>query len=84
MRNLKINKKGKGAELELNSDFYPEHVLRKVAKDFGKIFKVDIEKGDGKFVIMLKPKLKRMGIEEATYEFVNYLLAEVKNDTVKV
>ncbi|MCK4335473.1 MAG: HxsD-like protein [Candidatus Aenigmarchaeota archaeon] len=84
MRNLKINKKGKRAELELSRDFYPEHVLRKAAKDFVKVFDVDIKGKKGKFVITLKPKLKKMGIEEATYEFVNYLLAEAKNDMVRL
>lgn len=84
MRNLKINKKGKKAELELNHDFYPEHVLRKAAKDFGKIFDVDIEENGKKFVITLKLRGNKTGIEEATYEFVNYLLAEVKNDMVRL
>lgn len=84
MRNLKINKKGKRAELELNRDFYPEHVLRKSAKDFRKVFYVDIKEKGEKFAITLKVRRNKTGIEEAAYEFLNYLLAEVKNDIVKV
>ena len=84
MKNLKINRKRKRAELELSRDFYPERVLRKSAKDFGKVFDIDIEESEGKFIITLKPKLSKMGIEEGVYEFVNYLLAEVKNDMVRL
>lgn len=84
MRNLKINRKRERAELELNRDFYPEHVLRKSARDFGKVFNVDIEERRGKFIITLKLRENKTGVEEATYEFLNYLLAEVKNDMVKV
>jgi 5S rRNA maturation endonuclease (ribonuclease M5) len=84
MRNLRINRNEKKAELELNCDFYPEHILRKVVKDFRKIFDADIEKRKGKFAVTLKFKGNKAGIEEASYEFVNYLLAEVKNDIVRV
>ncbi|UCC91387.1 MAG: HxsD-like protein [Candidatus Aenigmatarchaeota archaeon] len=82
MRNLKVNRKR--AELELNSDFYPESALRKAAKDFGINFRVDIKGGEGKFVVTLEPKLKRISTEEAAYEFMNYVLAEVKKGMVKV
>lgn len=84
MRNLKVNKKGEEAELELNSVFYPEQVLSKVTKDFGKIFNVDIERKGEKFKIKLKLKRKNVKIEEAIYDFLNYLLAEVKNDVVRL
>lgn len=84
MRNLKVNKKGRRAELELNPDFYPEHVLRKAAKDFGKVFDADIQESGEKFVITLNIKSKDIEIEKGVLEFVNYLLAEVKNDMVKV
>lgn len=84
MKNLKISKRGKRTELELSCDFYPERIIRKAAKDFGKILKADIEEKGGKFVITLKPKRKGIELEKATYEFMNYLLAEVKNETVRV
>ncbi len=84
MRNLEISRKRRTAELELNCDFYPEHILRKAAKDFRKTFNVDIERRNGKFFTKLKLKGNEIGIEEATYDFINYLLAEVKNDMVKV
>jgi len=84
MKNLKISKKRKRAELELNRDFYPEHILRKSAEDFGKVFNVDIEEREGKFIITLKLRGNKTGVEEATYEFLNYLLAEVKNDMVRL
>lgn len=82
MRNLKISRKR--AELELSRDFYPEHVLRKAAKDFGKVLGFNIEESGEKFVVTLKPKQNKIGVEEGAYEFVNYLLAEVKNDMVKM
>ena len=84
MRNLKIDKKEKKAELELNSDFYQEDVLREVVKDFGEVFVADIKKSRGKFNITLKLKSSEVGIEEAAYNFLNYLLAEVKNNMAGV
>ena len=84
MRNLKINKKRKESELELNCDFYPEHVLRSVTKDFGEIFNVNIERKYEKFDVKLKLKVKKIEIEKATYDFLNYLLAKVKNDRIGV
>jgi hypothetical protein len=84
MRNLKINKKTGKSELELRCDFYPEHILRKTAKDFRKIFNVNIEKMGGKYIVTLKSKENKIEIEKATYEFMNYLLAEVKNEAVRL
>jgi hypothetical protein len=82
MRNLKIDKKGKRAELELRHDFYPGHVIRKVADDFRKVADVRIKKMDGNVLVTLNLKVSDVRIEEITYNFINYLLAEVKNNRV--
>jgi hypothetical protein len=84
MKNLKIDKKERKAELELNRDFYPENVLRKALRDFGEVFDADVEYGEEKIVVNLRLKTSKVNIEEAMNEFVNYLLAEVKNDMVRV
>ena len=84
MRNLLIDKKRGEAKLELNSDFYREDVVMKAAKDFKKVFVADIKKNGGKFSIKVKLTSNEVGIEEAVYNFLNYLLAEVKNDMVGV
>jgi hypothetical protein len=84
MKNLKINRKAKKTELELKSYFYPEHIIREVIEDFGKILNADVEKNGDKFLITLKPIVNKIGIEKITYDFLNYLFAEVKNYMVKV
>jgi hypothetical protein len=80
MRNLKIDKKRKRAELELRYDFYPERVIRKVADDFRKVADIRIKKMDENMIVTLNLKVSDLRIEEMTYNFINYLLAEVKNN----
>jgi hypothetical protein len=83
MRNLTVNKKRKTAELELNFDLYPQDVIESVLKEFKGIFDIDNEVKSGDMIIKLKLKDEELDLEEAIYNLVNYLLAEVKNNSSK-
>jgi hypothetical protein len=84
MKNLTIDKKKGKAELELSCDFYPEQVVKKAAEDFGKAMKISIEKRGRKMIVRLDSGTPGGGVEKAAFEFLNYLLAEVKNGAVKL
>jgi hypothetical protein len=84
MRNLKIDKKGRKAEIELKKDLYPESAVTKAADDFKKILDVSVKKTGENLKVTLNLKAKSPEIEEVAYNFINYLLAEVKNGMIKV
>jgi len=84
MKNLKIDKKQKRAELSLNSVFYPEDIVERVIKDFEGVFDTKLEREGGRINIKLKLMAKGANIEDVTYKFINYLLAEVKNSEVNM
>lgn len=82
MKNLKIEKRQKRAELSLNPVFYPEDVVEKAIKDFSGVFDTKFERDGERINIKLKLIARGVGIEDVTYKFINYLLAEVKNSEV--
>ncbi len=84
MKNLKIDKKQKRAELNLNSVFYPEDIVKRTMKDFEEVFDTKLEREGDRINIKLKLIAKGVSIVDVTYEFINYLLAEVKNSEVNV
>ena len=84
MKNLKITRKGERAELDLNSVFYPENFVKMVIKDFKNIFDAEFKKKGERIEIKLKLKTNGIKTERATYDFINYLFAEVKNSQVNV
>ncbi len=84
MKNLKIDKKQKRAELNLNSVFYPEDIVKRAIKDFSGLFDTKLEREGDRINIKLKLIARGVSIEDVTYEFINYLLAEVKHSEVNV
>jgi len=84
MRNLKINPKGRTAELNLNHLLYPEDVVKKAANDFGKVCDTIVERKGGRIKVKIKLKGGELKIDKIAYDFVNYLLAEIKNSEVSV
>jgi len=82
MRNLKIGKRR--VEIKLNSNLYPQIAVEKALMDFGEVFSATIDKVDENLLLTLNLNSKKVSIEEATYNFLNYLLAEIKNEIGKV
>lgn len=87
INNIKIiNKKGKGGEVvvTINTVFYPKDYILRTAEKFENICWINLE-GDpeGCLFLSLKPKKKDMkdiDLNSLGYEFMNHLLAEIKNE----
>jgi len=84
MKNLRINPRGRTVELNLNHLLYPEDIVKKAAEDFGKVCDTIIERRGERINIKMKLKVRKIKIDRVVYDFVNYLLAEVKNSEVSV
>lgn len=77
MRNVKINKKKGVAEIDLNPDFYTKDTLQKTSDRFKDICKINISDKAGR--IKVKVKARNKEVADVTYEFLNHLIADMKN-----
>jgi hypothetical protein len=81
--NIKVNRKGKGeVVITINTLFYPKDYILRTAEKFEDICWTNLE-GDpnGCLFLSLKPKkAKEIDLNSLGYEFMNHLLAEIKDE----
>ena len=80
MNNIKINKKSKKVDISLNKKFYSIKAVKQASQDFKDICNCTIPKNKN---IEISLKLKEdLDINTIGYEFCNYVLALMKNETL--
>ena len=78
MKGITIDRDENYAEMEISSVFYPREVIEETTNEFRDICNFRIEKRGERTAINFTPKAD-VPIEILTYEFVNHLLANLKN-----
>lgn len=77
MNNINFN--SNAAEIRLKKCFYPAKSLERTVDAFSNGFEIEIEEGGREFRIEIRPKFNS-DIKKAGYQFLNYLLSEIKKD----
>jgi hypothetical protein len=81
MQVVNIDKKKNTALVNLNTKIYKLETILKVAQTFTEACWVDVGGDVGSVVqVKLKPKSKNISTKKVGYEFLNYILAEMKGD----
>lgn len=78
MKGITINKNGNFAEIDINSFFYSNDVIEDTKDEFKDICDLKINRENERVIINFSPKAN-ISINTITYEFVNHLLANLKN-----
>ncbi len=73
MRQITLDKKKNTAFLDLNSFFYPRHLLQFAKAEFSKNAQISFSQENGRTKVEIKPKGKASAEETALY-FCNYAL----------
>jgi len=74
MHQIKLDKAGKKATIDLNAFFYPLHVLQQSAASFSKIAKVSVKQEKDRAMVEITPKGKEKAFDTALH-YCNYSLA---------
>jgi len=67
----------KRVRIEVNPEFYPWDIIIETLKEFEEICEWEINDADSKYIIILISK-KNVDLEKLGYDFMNHLLAKVK------
>jgi hypothetical protein len=79
VRGVTIDKKNNTALVTLNTKLYKIDNILSVAQTFTEACQVDVGGVvEGEVQVKLKPKSKNISIKTIGYEFLNYVLAEMK------
>jgi len=74
MRQITIDKKKNTAAVNVNSFFYPLHLLQFAKAEYAGIAKISISQGKGRALVEISPKEKRAA-EETALQFCNFVLS---------
>lgn len=79
MSNISVDEKNKEVRIMINTIFYPKEYILKTAEKFEDFFWVKLD-GDpeGCMSLSLKPKNENVDYSSVGLEFMNHLLAEIK------
>ncbi len=78
MKGVTINKDGNFAEIDINSFFYSNDIIDDTKDEFKDICNIRIDRKNDRTIINFSPKTD-ISVNTITYEFVNHLLANLKN-----
>tara|TARA_Y100000310_G_C20276805_1_gene620661 strand:+ start:68 stop:319 length:252 start_codon:yes stop_codon:yes gene_type:complete len=73
MRQIKLDKENNSATLDLDSFFYPIHLVQQAGAAFENLASVSVKRQEGRIKVELKPKGKDSAEETALY-FCNFVL----------
>ena len=73
MRQIKQGKAANSVTIDLNSFFYPLHIVQATSAEFSRVAKVTVRKAHGRVLVSLKPKGKENAKETALH-FCNFAL----------
>jgi hypothetical protein len=79
MSNILVNQKDNGIKIKINTAFYPKEIILKTAENFKDLCWIDLaENPEGCVSLCLKLKNKNVDCNKIGFEFMNHLLAEMK------
>ncbi len=79
MNNIAVDEKNKEVKIMINTILYPKEIILKTAEKFEDLCWVELS-GDpeGCMFLSLKPKTEDIDYNDIGFEFMNHLLAELK------
>ncbi len=74
---IKTSKKDK-IVIKLNKEIYPKKYVIEASQDFGEVAGFSFKDDGKRIIVKIKPRTEAK--KDVAYEFVNYILAKIKED----